>query len=135
MTEEHDRKIIEERYKLLVGILIPLNHERYKSYFTQFAVMHFGLFLAIKQFKGLFRWLSVVGIILCVIWLLVLWGIRSDIKNKWKLVKQHENKDSFQNLKLYDEEQKSQVLQGSILMLFVPFLFIVVYVMIMTLCW
>lgn len=35
-------------YKFAVEVLLPLNHDRYKSYFYQFSLLELGLFTAMN---------------------------------------------------------------------------------------
>lgn len=122
---------MDDGYKLLVEKLIPLDHDRYKSYFAQFVTLHFSLFVAIStQFKSQYRELSAIGIFLCVIWFILLLKIISDIKNKWAAVESYENNSACtQIIKL--SKIKRMKLPGSVLLLFIPIGFLAAYIVIL----
>lgn len=120
-------------YDLLVKTIIPLNHDRYKSYFNQFAVMNFSLLVAIstQQLQYLKIPLSIIGIILSLCWLLVLYKIRDDIKKTWKAIKKYEEGPSCDQIVKITETEKMKT-HASTVMLCIPLLFIIVYLMILT---
>ena len=122
---------MDEGYKYLIKTFTPLNHDRYKTYFTQFIVVHFGLFIAIsKQFEKIKVSLCVIGIILSIAWFLVLLKISLDINKTWKAIKYFENSS--------DCQQKIRVtgigisgIPASVIMLSIPVIFAAVYVLIL----
>ena len=74
-------------YSNLVNVQLPLNHDRYKTYFTQFLVVIVGLFTGLIasnelqiEIKLIFH---LLGMSLSIIWLLVLCKVTVDIKKCW----------------------------------------------------
>ncbi len=122
---------MDDGYKLLIETLIPLDHDRYKSYFAEFVTLHFSLFVAIStQFKSQYRELSAIGIVLCVIWFMLLLKITSDIKNRWEAVASYENNPACtQIIKL--SKIKRMELPGSKLLLVIPIAFLAAYIVIL----
>jgi len=81
-------------YSDLVNVQLPLNHDRYKTYFTQFLVVIVGLFTGLitsnklqLEIKPIFHFL---GMSLSIIWLLVLCKVTVDIKKCWFSVRLYE---------------------------------------------
>ena len=138
---------VDTGYKLAVKVLIPLNHDRYKSYFTQFIVLHFGLFTLMN--KDLLPnspievpFLCIVGIVVSYIWWLKLKKIRADIAELWRRIKNHEDeryKDKkYKNIKsaliiktnesrAEVDESGRKVFSSGRLMMWIPKLIGVVY--------
>ncbi len=139
MTEvdNGDKQAVEVNagYKMAVEVLVPLNHNRYKDYFTQFIVLHFGLFTLMKVDMPpdiLFKVpiLSAVGVILSFIWLLTLMKIRSDISKLWKLIEDYEDekyKDEKPKAYIKTHESRSDFYSSGSLMISVPIIIGLVY--------
>ncbi len=126
-------------YEMAVKVLVPLNHNRYKDYFTQFIVLHFGLFTLMKEgllfdFPFKVPLLSAVGVIFSFIWLLTLMKIRSDIFKLWNLIKVYEDKkyeNSETELFIKTNESRSDFISSGKLMVSVPILIGLIYLAIM----
>ena len=85
-------------YSNLVNVQLPLNHDRYKTYFTQFLVVIVGLFIGLitknelnPGIKSIFYFL---GMSLSFIWLLVLCKVTMDIKKCWFSMRLYESLSS-----------------------------------------
>ena len=135
---------VETGYKLAVKVLLPLNHDRYKSYFTQFIVLHFGLFSAmnmdfLSKNPAKVLILSAVGIFFSRIWWLTLKKIYADITALWGLIQDYEEaryghekyKDILPALIIKTHKSCDKDLTGSgKLMMRIPILIGLVYVII-----
>jgi hypothetical protein len=121
---------IDIGYKYSIEVLLNLNHDRYKTYFAQFMVLHLGIFTAMNADKlsKLIPLFAVIGMALSVIWFIVLIKITLDIKKLWGLIEKYE-KSSEQSIKVH--ESSSRFLGSSWLMLIVPLLFFIVHICIM----
>ena len=119
-----------DAYELAVTTLLPLDHDRYKSYFTQFTVLHLGLFTAISSDKlaYLTPLFSFVGVLISIVWLFVLIKINSDIKYFWEKIENFENKRENQSIKL--SELRSKSYSSGKLMLSIPIIFGFVHIFI-----
>jgi len=116
---------MDDGYGQLVG-MVTLNHDRYKTYFTQFIALQFGLFVAMStQFRDLQVFLCAVGLALCVVWILVQWKVRQDIRGTWEAIRAYENVTSHLKAKL--SSVKKGKIEASSTMLAVPCLFASVY--------
>ena len=113
-------------YKYSVEVLMNLNHDRYKTYFTQFMVLHLGIFTAMNVDKliSLLELFSTIGMTLSLIWLLVLVKISLDIA---KLSDTVENYELSTKQKIKVHETTSSFVPASRLMLLVPMLFFIVH--------
>lgn len=113
-------------YKYSVEVLMNLNHDRYKTYFTQFMVLHLGIFTAMNVDKliSLLELFSIIGMILSLIWLLVLVKISLDIAKLSNII---ENYELSTNQIIKVHETNSSFVPASWLMLFVPMLFFIVH--------
>jgi hypothetical protein len=90
------------QYRQLVETVLELNHDRFKTYFTQFLVLHFGIFIAIYQLgestdlilnsskNGLQLLLCLIGISLAFVWYKVLLHIKRDIREAWTKIWRYE---------------------------------------------
>jgi len=116
---------MDDGYEQLVGTL-TLNHDRYKTYFAQFIALHFGLFAAMgTQFYNLRIFLSLIGLVVCVVWIIVQWRIRQDIIGTWDAIRIYE-KDAAR-LKVKLSEVKRGRIPASSAMLAIPPIFGLVY--------
>lgn len=116
---------MDDGYEQLVG-MVTLNHDRYKTYFTQFIALQFGLFIAMStQFNDLLVFFCAVGLAVCVVWTLVQWKIQQDIKGTWDAIETYENGSSHLRAKLSSVKKRKP--EASSTMLAVPALFGVVY--------
>jgi len=99
---------IDAGYRMSVEVLLNLNHDRYKSYFTQFIVLHFGIFTVYnsKNLEHLTCLLSAVGVILAIVWFFALCVIREDIKRLWELITDYED-DPTQSIKIKINESRA----------------------------
>jgi hypothetical protein len=101
-------------YRYLVEILIPLNHDRYKTYFNTFLILNSGLILAsIKDFAPTvfqrIAWaVCLAGVVLSIIWMIVLYKVTADISAAWKAIEAYE-KDSGQKVKLTGLEETAKI--------------------------
>ena len=120
---------IDTGYKYSVEVLLNLNHDRYKTYFTQFMVLHLGIFTAMNADKlsKLIPLFADIGMALSFIWFIVLIKIALDIKKLWGLIKSYEE-SSDQSIKVH--ESRSRFPGASWLMLIVPLLFLIVHIFI-----
>lgn len=73
---------IDTGYKYSVEVLLNLNHDRYKTYFTQFMVLQLGIFTAMNADKlsKLIPLFADIGMALSFIWFIVLIKIALDVK-------------------------------------------------------
>ena len=67
---------LDQGYKNLISVILNLNHDRYKSYFNYFIVLHLGLITAFgsdfsKDIHCFRQFLILIGIILAIAWFLV----------------------------------------------------------------
>lgn len=131
---------VDTGFKMAVEVLLPLNHDRYKVYFTQFIVVHFGLFTLMKTdvLEGVSYKISslcIVGMFFSFLWFLTLHKIYADISNLWKLIKDYEKKHprlEFKISKSGVEPNKCKLLfHSGIVMMFIPILIGLVYLGIM----
>jgi hypothetical protein len=118
---------MKTKREYLIENQIPLNHDRYKTYFTQFIVVHLGIFTALAQegFKEMTSIFCAAGIVLSFAWLLVLLKIKSDISETWKDLEKIE-------AALSEEERITAIpridMPASRVMLFIPIIFFFVYI-------
>lgn len=121
---------VDTGYKYSIEVLLNLNHDRYKTYFTQFMVLHLGIFTAMNadRLSLLFQFFAVVGILLSVIWFMVLRKVAADIKKLWRLIEDHE-KSLKQSIKVH--ESHDRLYSASRMMLLVPLLFFLVHMAIL----
>ncbi len=131
----------DDVYKMAVEVLIPLNHNRYKDYFTQFIVLHFGLFASMRKefLPGIsckVPFLCAVGMLLSYFWFLTLYKIYADITNLSNQIEKYENKDSKLEFKISESNRKQDisklVIHSGIVMMGIPILIGVVYFIIFT---
>ena len=75
-------------------VQLPLNHDRYKTYFTQFLIVIVGLFSGLIAGKALLPETKLIlyflGMSLSIIWLLVLCKVTVDIKKCWYSMRLYE---------------------------------------------
>ena len=116
-------------YKYSVEVLLNLNHDRYKTYFTQFMVLHLGIFTAMNADKlsQLIPLFANIGMALSIIWFIVLLKIAFDIKKLWGLIKEYEQ-STEQLIKVHGS--RSRFPGASWFMLMVPALFLIAHVFI-----
>jgi hypothetical protein len=106
-------------YRYLVEILVPLNHDRYKTYFNTFLILNSGLILAsIKDFApAVFQQIALAvclaGIALSIIWMIVLYKVTADIRAAWKAIEAYE-KNSEQKVKLTALEEFAKIKKTAI---------------------
>ena len=114
---------VDPGYDLAVRILVPLNHDRYKSYFNHFTIINLGLFTAMNadKFDPIKQCLAYLGIVACIIWLIVLIKINIDISNLWKKIGSYENSSNDQVVKLF--EKKNKFIPSGWAMIIIPILF------------
>lgn len=121
-----------ENYKKLIEVIIPLNHDRYKSYFVHFFAVQVAIFAGIandftKELSGSRITLIVVGIITAAIWFFVQRKISYDIRNVWEMLSKFENGEDFDDqIKVSDTPSKNYT-PASMLMLTVPLGCIIVH--------
>ena len=101
---------VDTGYKYSIEVLLNLNYDRYKTYFTQFIVLHLGIFTAMNtdRLSSLIPLLAVVGILLSVIWFMVLRKIAADIRELWHLIEDHE-KSLEQSIEKRGQKRGGQV--------------------------
>ncbi len=121
---------VDTGYKYSIEVLLNLNHDRYKTYFTQFMVLHLGIFTAMNadSLSSLIQFLAVVGILLSVIWFMVLRKVAADIKKLWRLIEDHE-KPLKQSIKVH--KSQARLYSAYRMMLLVPILFSMVHIAIL----
>ena len=113
-----------ENYKRLIEVIIPLNHDRYKSYFVHFFAVQVAILAGIandftKDMLGARITLVFVGIVMAIIWFFVQRKISHDIKNVWQMLSKHEKDDAFKDcIKVSDTPSKNHT-PASKLMLFI----------------
>lgn len=128
-----DSQGLDQGYKYVVEVILNLNHDRYKSYFNYFIVMHLGIVAAMhadlsKTMSDASRYLSTIGIALGFGWLGVLYKIQRDIEQAWSLIRDYENSSQYtQRIKVSETDWKG--FRASWIMLFIPFGFLVFYVL------
>lgn len=117
-------------YNYLVETFIPLNHDRYKTYFSQFIALHFGLIAAMatmtEESIRMRVYFCVIGLLLSFVGFLVQWKVWSDIEKTWEKIRNYEAQEDFPN-KLKLANPKRPKLRASVVMLVVPFFFGSVY--------
>ena len=122
-----------ENYKRLVEVIIPLNHDRYKTYFVHFFAVHFAIFAGIaneftKSIIGARSVLVIIGLVLSIIWFFVQIKIVQDIKNVWKIIEDYENGKEFVDSIYISKTPSKNCTPASKLMLAVPVGFLLIYV-------
>ncbi len=123
----------DENYKRLIEVIIPLNHDRYKSYFIQFFAVHVAILTGIandftKDMVGVRITLVIIGIVMAAIWFLIQRKISHDIRNVWQMLSAQENSDEFKDrIKISDTPSKNGM-PASMLMLSIPVGFVLIYV-------
>jgi len=126
---------LDQGYKNLINVILNLNHDRYKSYFNYFIILHLGLIAAIgsenyyNKIQCLRQFLVFVGIILAIAWFLVHYKIQRDIKEAWQAIENYEKSDKyFEVIKISDARWKGcECLSASKLMLVIPICFFLAY--------
>jgi len=118
-------------YRYVVEVILNLNHDRYKSYFNYFIILHLGIVtVMLTKFSESMadgqRYLGIVGVFLGFCWLGVLHKIQQDIKKAWSLIEKYENSAQYtQEIKVSDTVGKG--FKASQLMLFIPIGFLAFY--------
>jgi hypothetical protein len=118
---------MDEGYKNLINIIIKLNNDRYKSYFNYFIIMNLGTLTAIgsdfsKEVSNLRLFLSMIGIILSISWLLVLYKVQKDIHLSWKKIEDYEKSDQYKDIRIHETLWKG--FSASKIMLVIPACFL-----------
>ena len=118
---------IDTGYKYSVEVLLNLNHDRYKTYFTQFMVLHLGIFTAMnaEKLSKLISLFAGIGMVLSFIWFLVLLKISADIRKLWDTIRRYEEASNH-SINLY--ESRVNCVGASLIMLLVPLLFLLVHI-------
>ncbi|WP_369160813.1 hypothetical protein [Candidatus Thiodiazotropha sp. LNASS1] len=124
----------DENYKRLIENVIPLNHDRYKSYFVQFFAVHFAILAGIasdftQKTQGAETTLVLMGIVMAGIWLLVQRKLSLDIKNVWEMVTIIESCEKFRDRIKFSDTPSTEGAPASKLMLTIPGGFILIYVL------
>ena len=116
---------MDESYKTALTVLVPLNHERYRDYFNQFAALNLGVFLAIAtQFRDRAVLLSWCAIALNVLWFVVQLKIALDIKTLSAALRTHED---AHRITIGIKDNQAWRMGASWVMLAVPVLFIFIH--------
>ena len=88
-------------YDNLIKTMVPLNHDRYKTYFTQFLIINTGLVISILTEESLklgtrvVSILLIVGLFLSIAWLLVLIRVSVEIWNTWHTIRRFEKENNY----------------------------------------
>jgi hypothetical protein len=122
---------LDKGYRHLITIILNLNHDRYKSYFNYFIILHLGTLTAIgSDFAAcrplLMQSFSIIGIVLAIVWILVLDKIQKDISMAWKAIEDYEESNEYKGVKIHKTRWQGWF-PASRVMLTIPVLFIIVY--------
>lgn len=126
---------LDPGYKSLISVILNLDHDRYKSYFNYFIVLHLGLITAIggdfaSKLNNLRPFFVITGIVLAVAWLMVQYKIQRDIREAWKAIEAYENSDKYDGvIKVHQARWKG--FPASKLMLVIPCCFLFAYLFIL----
>lgn len=111
-----------------------LNHDRYKSYFNYFIILHLGLITAIgsdfsREIHCFRQFLIFIGIILAIAWFLVQYKIQRDIEEVWHIIENYEKSDKYcEVIRISEARWKcSACWSASKLMLVIPVCFFFTY--------
>lgn len=126
---------LDPGYKNIIGVILNLNHDRYKSYFNYFIILNLGIITAIGSEFGaciecIKQFLSIVGIVLSIAWLLVLFKIFKDIKGAWSAIEQYEKSDKYDGI-IKISETTWKCYSASKIMFIIPLCFITVYIFVL----
>jgi uncharacterized membrane protein len=126
---------LDHGYKNLISVILNLNHDRYKSYFNYFIVLHLGMITAIgtnfgEQIDHSRQFLCILGIVLSIVWLLVLYKIQRDIREAWRAIEQYESSEQYDGA-IRISKTLWKGFSASKLMLAIPCSFLVAYVFIL----
>lgn len=122
-----------ENYERLVNVMIPLNHDRYKTYFVHFFAVNIAIFAGIANeftddIANAKVFLAFVGVVINIIWYLVQRKVQLDIKNVWSLIEKYEKCSEFNDCIRISNTPSPKGFPSSELMLWVPAGFLVVYI-------
>lgn len=142
--EKNDPQELDQGYRYVVEVLLNLNHDRFKSYFNYFIILHLGIVTAmltnyVDQKLGIRLPLAIIGLLLSLCWLWVLGLIRKDITRAWSQIEYYETIHPYkQEIKLSKVRRTDRCISfsASFVMLAIPiaFLFFYAYVLVIEFC-